>query len=147
MVAIPEMKLRIVVADDNQKVLLALVSALSAEFDVIATATDGQSALNHIQQLQPSVVVLDLNMPGLSGIDVTREIIRQRLTCVVVICSVESDPDLIAAAQVAGALGYVLKRQFNRDLVTAVKLAACGQVFVSAPDGFRSQGHSATETV
>ena len=129
---VPGMKLRIVVADDNARVLRALVSALSSDFDVIATALNGSSALNHIQQLQPSVVVLDLNMPGLNGIEVTQEIRRLQLTSSVVICSVENDPDVIAAAQQAGALGYVFKRQLNRDLVTAVKCAACGESFVSA---------------
>ena len=130
----PEMKLRIVIADDNKKVLIALVSVLSPEFDVIATATDGRSALNQIQCLRPAVAVLDLNMPELNGIEVTREIARLRLTSAVVICSVESDPELIAAARGAGALGYVLKPRLNRDLIAAVKSAASGESFVSAPD-------------
>src|SRR5690349_16472377 len=89
--AVPELKPRIVVADDNAKVLVALVSALSREFEVVATASDGRSALNFIQQLQPAVAVLDLNMPELSGIEVAREIARLRLTPGIVICSVESD--------------------------------------------------------
>jgi DNA-binding NarL/FixJ family response regulator len=130
-VPIPEIKCRIIVADDNAKVLLSLVGALSEEFEVVATATDGHSALNSIQQLQPAVAVLDLNMPGLNGIEVTREITRRQLALGVVICSVESDPELIGAARLAGALGYVLKRRLKKDLVTAVKRAACGQCFIS----------------
>ena len=126
------MKPRIVIADDNTRILLTLVSALSSEFEVIATATDGRSALNHIQHLRPEVAILDLNMPEMNGIEITREIMRQRLTSVVVICSVESDPELIAAAQCAGALGYVLKPRLGRDLLPAVKSAACGEPFVSA---------------
>lgn len=136
MMAIPE-KQRIIVADDNAKVLLTLVSALSTDFDVVATATDGRSALTSIQQLQPCVAVLDLNMPELSGIEVTREIMRLRLTCVVVICSVECDPQLISAAQVAGALGYVFKRRVSKDLVLAVKRAACGEAFISSSESTR----------
>ena len=131
LVPIREKKLRIVAADDNAKVLLALVSVLSPEFDVVATATDGRSALDRILQLQPSVVVLDLSMPELNGIEVTEEIMRQRLTSGVVICSVESDPELIATAQAAGALGYVVKRRLDKDLVTAVRRAARGEAFVS----------------
>lgn len=140
--AIPEIKPRIVVADDNAKVLLALVSALSVEFEVVATAADGRSALNFIQQLHPAVAVLDLNMPELSGIEVAREIARLRLTPGIVICSVESDPELIGAAQLAGALGYVIKRRLNKDLVIAVKRAACGESFVSTPELTPVQGHS-----
>lgn len=137
MMTVPEIKPRIIVADDNAKILLTLVSALSMDFDVVATATDGRSALTYIQHLQPCVAVLDLNMPELSGIEVAREIIRLRLACVVVICSVECDPELISAAQLAGAVGYVLKRRLNKDLVLAVKRAACGEIFISSPESTR----------
>ena len=129
--AVRETKLPIVVAEDNAEVLSVLVSALSEEFDVIATATDGSTALNHVERLQPAVVVLDLEMPALSGIEVTRQIILRALASALVICSVECDRDLIFAAQRAGALGYVIKWRLNRDLVTAVKRAACGRPFVS----------------
>jgi DNA-binding NarL/FixJ family response regulator len=132
MMTIPEIKPRIIVADDNANVLLTLVSALSTDFDVVATATDGRSALTYIQHLQPCVAVLDLNMPELSGIEVAREILRLRLACVVVICTVESDPELISAAQLAGVMGYVLKRRLNKDLVLAVKRAVGGEVFISS---------------
>ncbi|HEY2169254.1 MAG TPA: response regulator transcription factor [Candidatus Angelobacter sp.] len=125
------MKLRILIADDNRKVLFALVKALSLEFDVIATATNGRSALEQIRLLQPSVAVLDLNMPELNGIEVTREIVRQRLSCAVVICSVAKAPELIEAALAAGALGYVYKRRLNQDLAIAVKRAAHGESFRS----------------
>jgi DNA-binding NarL/FixJ family response regulator len=127
-----KMKLRILIADDNQKALLALVAALSQDFNVIATATDGQSALEQIRQLQPSVAVLDLNMPELNGIEVTREIARQSLSCAVVICSVAKAPELIEAALAAGALGYVFKRRLIQDLSIAVKRAADGESFISA---------------
>ena len=126
-----EMKLRIVVADDNTKMLLALIAALSTEFDVIATATDGRSALNYIERLQPAVAVLDLNMPELNGIEITREVVRKGLASKIVICSVENDEELIATALAAGARGYVLKARMNKDLVSAVLCAACGESFVS----------------
>ena len=131
MSATPNMKLRILIADDNGKALLALVTALSLEFDVIATANNGRSALDQIQRLQPSVAVLDLNMPELNGIEVTREIVRQRLSCAVVICSVANAPELIEAALSAGALGYVFKRRLHQDLAIAVKRAAKGESFSS----------------
>ena len=125
------MKLQIVVADDNTIMLLALVSALSVEFEVVATATDGRSALTHIERLQPAVAVLDLNMPELNGIEITRRIVRMRLASSVVICSVENDPELIAATLEAGALGYVFKPKLYKDLAIAVRCAASGQSFVS----------------
>jgi DNA-binding NarL/FixJ family response regulator len=130
--AIPKMKQRILVADDNRKTLLVVVAALSLEFEVIATATDGRTALEQIRRLQPSVAVLDLHMPDLNGIEVTREVVRQQLSAGVVICSVAKDQELIEAARAAGALGYVFKTSINRDLVIAVKLAADGSFFVSS---------------
>lgn len=134
MTGIPAMKLRIVVADDNTRILSTLVAALSPECDVIATATNGQSALSQIQDLEPAVAVLDLNMPELNGIEITREIIRQGLPSRIVICSVESDEEMIAAAIGAGALAYVLKPRLNKDLLAAVKCAARGEYFVPGSD-------------
>lgn len=126
------MKMRIVVADDNERMLAALVSALSFDFDVVGTAVDGCSALEQVEALRPTVAVLDLNMPGLNGIEVTKALVHKRIPSSVVICSVESDIELIEAAQCAGALGYVLKPQVHTDLVNAVKLASCGERFVSS---------------
>lgn len=142
MTGIPEDKLRIVVADDNTRILSTLVSALSPEFDVIATATDGQSALNQIQSLEPEVAVLDLNMPELNGIEIIREITRQSLPCRAVICSVENDEEMITAAMEAGALGYVLKPRLNKDLSNAVRCAARGESFVSVSDGVQNRAVS-----
>ena len=132
------MKPQIVIADDNARFLTSLVAALSSEFEVIATATDGRSALNHIQSLEPILAVLDLNMPELNGIEITREITRQCLSCKTIICSVESDTELIAAALAAGALGYVLKPRLHNDLLVAVKCAARGEKFVSGSDGVQN---------
>lgn len=108
-----------------------MVSLLSQEFEVVATAGDGRSALEHIQRFTPEIAVLDLNMPGLNGIQITMAIQQQNLKSNVVICSVESDPELIEAAKKAGALGYVLKARINRDLLPAVRCAASGKPFVS----------------
>ena len=133
------MKPQIVIADDNARFLASLVAALSPDFDVIATATDGRSALDHIQNLAPVLAVLDLNMPELNGIEITREITRRCLSCKTVICSVETDTELITAALAAGALGYVLKPRLHKDLVVAVKCAARGESFVSGSDGVQNR--------
>src|SRR5436190_18951573 len=93
MIGILRMKIRIIVADDNRKALSILVAALSAEFEVVATACDGRSALEQIRCLQPAVAVLDLNMPELNGIEVTGAIMQQCLMSNVVICAMENDPE------------------------------------------------------
>ena len=125
------MKLRIAVADDSAHFLNELISVLETEFDVVATATDGKSALESIRSCRPDVAILDLEMPVLNGIEVTRELSKDNPRPAVVICSVESDPDFIEAAREAGALGYVFKARVRKDLVAAVKLAFRGQSFVS----------------
>src|SRR4029077_7574075 len=103
------MKLRIVVADDNTAFLAKLVSVLATEFEVVATSRDGKSALECIRLWQPNVVVLDLEMPGINGIEVAKELIKPPPSPAVVICSVENDPEVVEAARQAGSLGYVFK--------------------------------------
>ena len=126
------MKLKVVVADDNPEALRQMVSLLGAEFDVVATAENGQLALACVRRYEPDVVVLDLEMPILNGIEVTRELRKLDPSSAVVICSVESDREIVQAAQQVGALGYVFKRRITEDLVMAVRSAASGEPFVSS---------------
>jgi len=127
------MRIRVVAVDDSQPVLRQVIYLLQNEFHVVGSAENGQIALNIIQNTQPDVVVLDLEMPVLNGIEVTRELRKVRASPAVVICSVETDPEIVEAALQAGALGYVSKIRMNQDLVKAVKLAARGESFVSTP--------------
>ena len=105
---------------------------LTAEFDVVATAKNGQLAVECVRCYGPDVVVLDLEMPILNGIEVTRELRKLGPNPAVVICSVESDREIVEAAQLVGALGYVFKRRMTGDLVIAVRCAASGEPFVSS---------------
>jgi DNA-binding NarL/FixJ family response regulator len=125
------MKLRIIVADDSPSFLEKLISILEVEFEVIMTARDGKSSLEIIRNCQPDVVVLDLEMPGLNGIEITRELMKYDPRPAIVICTVEHDQDVVDAALEAGALGYVFKARAARDLNAAVKSVAGGQSFVS----------------
>lgn len=125
------MRLRIVVVDDSASFLDKFVSVLGAEFDVVATAMDGKSALESIRSCRPDVVVLDLEMPVLNGIEVTKKLAKDSPCPAIVICAIESDPEVVEAARQAGALGYVFKSRVARDLVEAVKSAARGQSFIS----------------
>src|SRR5260370_5776949 len=125
------MKLRIVVVDDNTAFLAKLVSVLATEFEVVATVADGKSALESIRLCQPNVVVLDLEMPGFNGIEVMKELTKYPSSPAVVICSIESDPEIVEAARQAGALGYAFKRRIAQDLIAAVKSVACVQSVVS----------------
>ena len=126
------MRLRVVVADDNPRMLDQLVSLLRSDFEVVAVATDGVSARECIQRYKPHVAVLDIVMPRVNGIDLTKEITMNGHATHIVICSIETDEDTIAAARDAGALGYVFKARMARDLVSAVRSAAAGHPFTSS---------------
>ena len=125
-------KLRIIVADHNPLFLQKLVLLLVVEFDIVAAATDGESALELIRRFHPDLVVLDLYMPMLSGIEITRELATNFPTLPVVICTVEDDPEIVETAQRAGAVGYVLKSRVEEDLILAMKLALQAKPFVSS---------------
>jgi DNA-binding NarL/FixJ family response regulator len=124
-------RLRIIVADDNSAFLRELTSLLAAEFDVVATAVDGKSALDLIRRYKPGLVVLDLSMPVLNGIEASRELAKNPHSPPVVICSVETDPEVVEAARQAGAVAYVFKMRVQKDLILAVKSAVQGRPFVS----------------
>jgi DNA-binding NarL/FixJ family response regulator len=119
--------MRIVLADDHPKWLQMLVSIVEVEFDVVATALDGPSALQAISQHKPDVAVLDLEMPGLSGLDVTRQVMSNGHKPGVVICSAHVSPEIMGAAREAGASGYVFKHNCARDLLPAVEAACKGR--------------------
>ena len=124
-------KLRVVVADDNPEFLSQLLATLSPQCEVVATATDGRSALDSIRKLRPDVAIVDIKMPNLNGIELTKKATCCPPHAAVVICSVESDPEIIEHALHAGAIGYVIKSQIASDLIPAVNSAAAGRRFVS----------------
>lgn len=125
------MKLRVFVADDNPEFLSEIVVLLSSEFDIVATAADGISAIEGICKLRPDVSILDLKMPKLNGLEVVRQVACCPPRSALVVCSVESDPEIVETVLEAGALGYVLKSRIANEIVPAVKAAAAGQQFVS----------------
>jgi DNA-binding NarL/FixJ family response regulator len=125
------MKLRIVIADDNLEFLRQFASLLQNEFDIVAALGDGGLALEAIRSLRPDVAVLDLRMPVLDGIQLTKRLQDESHSPAVVICSVEEDQEFVEAAQHAGALGYVFKSRITRDLLDAVRSATQGRSFVS----------------
>ena len=124
-------KLRVVVANDNQSFLEKMVSILESEFEVVKTARDGNAALEHIIALQPNVVILDLEMPGRNAIVITGELMKYSPNTAVVICSLENDLEVVGAVLQAGALGFVFKANVARDLRSAIKSVAHGRSFVS----------------
>ena len=124
-------KVRVLVAEDNQAMLDVVSSELAAEFDVVGAVSDGGSAVSAATELMPEVAVLDLSMPVLNGIEVTRRLRSSGQHIQIVLLSVQSDPEIALAALAEGASGYVLKSQLGTDLVRAIHMALQGEQFLS----------------
>jgi len=119
------------VAEDEPRLLEAIVAILGREFEVVAAAADGETLLRLLAEGAPDVVIVDLGLPGMNGLDVTRAVLRKCIATRVVICSVEKDPELVSAALQAGASCYIWKERIVGELNDAVKMAARGERFVS----------------
>jgi DNA-binding NarL/FixJ family response regulator len=124
-------ELRVVVADDEPRLLEAIVTTLACDFEITGTAMDGQTLLQRISEKQPDVVVVDLGLPDINGLEITRRVVQNGGCTAVVICSVEKDPELVNAALEAGASCYVWKDRIACELNSAVRLAATGKQFTS----------------
>ncbi|MBI2924408.1 MAG: response regulator transcription factor [Verrucomicrobia bacterium] len=129
------MSISVVLADDHHVVRQGLALLLRAEPDiqVVGEAGDGVQAVELVETLRPSVLVVDVMMPGLSGIEVAREVSRRCPATGVVILSMHPNEAFVLEARRAGALGYVLKCAEPGELVKAVRAVHAGQPCLSPP--------------
>ncbi len=120
---------RILIADDHAVVRAGLRALLEQHdhFQVIAEAETGEEAVTRAQEFQPDVVVLDIRMPGLSGIQACRQIVESVEDCRVVMLTSYAEDELLFAAIQAGASGYVLKRIGDNGLVDAIDRVSRGE--------------------
>ena len=124
-------RVRVVVADDNKQVRDKVVQLLRPNFEVIGTADDGSSACEAVFLLEPEVVVLDISMPVMSGIEAAVEMKKKGSDVKTVFLTVHDDPDFVRAALNVGASGYVVKSQMATDLTAAIAAAIDGHLFIS----------------
>jgi DNA-binding NarL/FixJ family response regulator len=125
--------IRIIVADDHPIVRRGLVQVIATEpgLQVVSEAGDGSEALRLIREMKPAVVVLDIDMPGMGGFAVARELQKERLAVAVIFLTIHSEEDMFNEALDVGALGYVLKESAVSDIAAAIKSAATGQHYIS----------------
>jgi two-component system response regulator NreC len=126
-------KLRILVADDHTLVRQGFRKILEErpDWNVVAEASDGRNAVRLAQSTEPDVAILDIGMPGLNGIEATRQIVRRLPNTGVLILSMHSDEAYIIQALKAGARGYMLKDSADTDLIRGVQAIALGKSFFS----------------
>ena len=126
-------KIRVVIADDEDNYRKAIQKTLgfATDIDVIAVCRDGQEALDACLSEAPEVLLTDINMPRLSGIELTRKLLRKEKDVNVVILTIREDDDTIFEAFRAGALGYLLKTSTPQEVIESVRLAAKGEAKIT----------------
>jgi DNA-binding NarL/FixJ family response regulator len=130
---------RVLLADDHPPLLAAIRRLLAEQFDVVGEASDGAEAVRLAGVLQPDVLVIDLAMPRLGGIEAIRQIQAAGSGPAMVALTVLSDPAVLAAALQAGARGYVLKSQAGSDLIPTIEAALAGQTRVPVWPGAKAE--------
>jgi DNA-binding NarL/FixJ family response regulator len=124
-------KIRILLADDHQTVLQRVSELLGEDFDIVGTVTNGRDAVTAALRLNPDVLVIDISMPILNGLQATQQLRRAKQLTKVVFLTVHSTQDFVSAALSAGASGYVTKPDIATDLIPAIHEALAGGVYVS----------------
>ena len=126
------MSIRLLIADDHGVLRAGLRALLNAEpeFEVVGEAETGEEALHMAESLRPDVVLLDVSMPGLSGIEVTREMKARFPDMRVLILTVHEDETLLREALRAGAAGYIVKRAVEEELIAAILAVWRGDLYV-----------------
>ncbi len=128
-----KMKITVIIADDHMIVRDGLRSLLEKQPDieVVAEADNGRTALKHVQQLSPNVIIMDIGMRELNGIDATRQIISKFPDAKILALSMYSDKQFIKGMLKAGASGYMLKDSASKELVDAIRIVADSNVYIS----------------
>ncbi|HEX7137357.1 MAG TPA: response regulator transcription factor [Vicinamibacterales bacterium] len=118
---------RILVADDHASMLERVSLLLATDFDVVAAVSDGVAAVEAALTLHPDLLVLDISMPRMTGLDAAAKLAEQPHPAPVVFLTVHDDQEFIDAARDVGALGYVLKRNIATELLPIIRRALAGK--------------------
>jgi len=124
---------RVLLADDHLMMREKVTWLLESEFDIIGAVTDGEALLKEATELDPDLVILDITMPGLPGIEAARRLRKAGSHAKIVFLTVHEDPDYVREALATGALGYVVKPRLASDLLIAMREVLEGRLFVSPP--------------
>jgi DNA-binding NarL/FixJ family response regulator len=124
-------KIRVLLADDHETVLARVRGILDDDFEVVGTVKNGRDAVAEVHRLDPDVLVIDISMPILNGLQASHQLQATNLRTKVMFLTVHSDQDFVDAAFSAGATGYVNKSDVTTDLVPAIREAFDGRTYLS----------------
>ena len=139
-------RIRVLVADDHPVFRYGVRALLSAESDTepVGEATNGQEALARALELGPDVILMDFNMPGMDGIEATRQILEASPHTSILMVTMSEEDESVMAAMRAGARGYVLKDAGAAETLRAIRAAAGGEAIFSPTIARRLAGYLAT---
>lgn len=123
---------RVLLADDSPLLLGTIERLIGLEFDVVGAVEDGLTLLREAKRLSPEVLVVDISMPGLTGLEVLHAVQQDMLDAKVIILTCQDDRELVEDAMACGVSGYVLKSTADRDLIPAIRSAMAGELYLSA---------------
>jgi DNA-binding NarL/FixJ family response regulator len=125
--------IRLLIAEDYAPMREKIVGTLQRDYRVVAAVGDGQEMLDAESRLEPDVVVLDISMPTMNGIEAATRLKERASAAKIVFLTVHEEPAFLNAALAAGANGYVIKSRLATDLRLAIREAMAGRQFVSPP--------------
>jgi len=125
---------RVLVVDDFESFRRLVCTVLEEEqsVQVVGEASDGLEALQKIEKMQPDVILLDIALPKLNGIETARQIRKIAPECKIIFLTLERNPEVVRAALASGGLGYVVKVDIATELMAAVRTVIHGERFVSS---------------
>jgi len=122
---------RILLADDHKMFAQGLQSLLEDEFELVGTAADGQALVEAAHRLDPDIIVVDISMPGLNGLDAVRQLKKEDVSARIIFLTMHADQSLVAEAFRCGGSGYVLKQSAGEELISAIRQVLAGQEYVT----------------
>ena len=124
-------RIRVLLADDHEEVLARVRVILGEEFDIVNAVNNGRDAIEETERLDPDVLVIDISMPILNGLQAASKVRETNLRTKIVFLTVHEDPDFVAAALAAGASAYVTKEDVTTDLLPAIYEVLQGGTYIS----------------
>jgi DNA-binding NarL/FixJ family response regulator len=124
--------MRLLLVEDDETMLHQMRLLLSGEFEIAGTAHDGEEMIQAAERLSPDVILADINMPQMDGIEATRQLLSSHPEALVVLYTMHCEPDVVQRALEAGVRGYVYKLQAGEDVIDGLRSVMRGEIFVSA---------------